>query len=522
MKLFVRYGGRAGAVDAPEGRPLSESLGEAGIRLDLRCGGNNRCGRCRVTLLSGRFLIAGEAYDADAQGPRAVNSCAAFPAGGAGEVSVPESSLLRTDEHVETGCRIVPALAGALPGPAVAFDIGTTTVAAALVEDGVIRAAAGVPNPQGRFGDNVIDRIVAAGRSPGALGELRRVLVEEALNPLLLRLTASPDSVCRVAVAANTVMSHIFCGVSPASIGEAPFRPRLLRFPVRAAGSYGLAVNPGAPVMLWPALSGSVGGDITGGIAVTGFGRDPGRNELLLDIGTNCEMVLSCGGRRYASAAAAGPAFEGTSSAVGCRARPGAIDHLTISESGYFRFHVIGGDLRRLDGICGTGLVDFLASARAAGLLDGHGRFDRGRLERLGRLLPGTPESGCRCMLSSRLSIAESDVESLLKAKAAIGGGVLALLDYAGIRAEELDVLWLCGGFAAALDPGPAKRAGLIPPLPEERIRVCGNTSLAAAILAAEKPDELDNFESERANYTDVNLNDLSSFPDFFAGSMTL
>lgn len=149
---------------------------------------------------------------------------------------------------------------------------------------------AGAPNAQSRFGDNVIDRIVAAGRSPETAAELRRVLVEETLNPLIAELAPASGSVRRIAVAANTVMSHIFCGLSPESIGVSPFRPLRLRFPAEPAANFGLAVDAATPVHVWPAISGSVGGDITGGIAVTGFGRVPDRLELLLDIGTNCEM----------------------------------------------------------------------------------------------------------------------------------------------------------------------------------------------------------------------------------------
>ena len=112
---------------------------------------------------------------------------------------------------------------------------------------------------------------------------------------------------------------------------------------------------------------------LTGGIAVTGFGSDPARTGLLLDIGTNCEMALAVRGKLLIASAAAGPAFEGSSSAVGCRARPGAADRLAVSESGHFRFRVIGGDPRKLDGICGSGLVDFLAGMRRAGLAAGAG-----------------------------------------------------------------------------------------------------------------------------------------------------
>lgn len=523
MKLHVDSGGRRLDIDAPPGRHLSESLAEAGIRLDLRCGGNNRCGRCRVRLLSGRFAIAGKAYDADREGPREANACRLIPAGVEGRIEIPDSSLFRDGLRIETGFRCAPSGAASGPGEtALAFDIGTTTVAAALVKDGAVLRTAGAPNAQSRFGDNVIDRIVAAGRSPETAAELRRVLVEETLNPLIAELAPASGSVRRIAVAANTVMSHIFCGLSPESIGVSPFRPLRLRFPAEPAANFGLAVDAETPVHVWPAISGSVGGDITGGIAVTGFGRVPDRLELLLDIGTNCEMVLSDRGRKLAAAAAAGPAFEGGSSAVGCRARPGAVDHLAVSEAGYFRFHVIGGDLRRIDGICGSGLVDFLAGMRGAGLIDEFGRYNRARLGSLGRLEAGTPETGLLCRLSSQLAVSEADIEALLKAKAAIEAGVLALLGSVGRSPSELDALYLCGGFASALDLASARSTGLLPAVAADRIRICGNTSLAAAIQAAADPEILDQFESERPGFRDIPLNNLPEFEELYTRSLAL
>lgn len=524
MKLHVDFCGKRIELDAAADRYLSESLAEAGIRLDLRCGGNNRCGGCRVRLLSGRFAVAGKEYDAECEGAREANACRTIPAGAEGEIEVPESSRFHEDLQVETGFRHVSSPDAASGGreTVLAFDIGTTTVAAALVENGVVRRTAGAPNAQSRFGASVADRIVAAGRSPAMVDTLRRVLVEETLNPLIAELSPVPGSVCRVGVAANTVMSHIFCGLSPASIGVAPFRPLRLSFPPQPAASFGLAVDAEIPVYLWPAISGSVGGDVAGGIAVTGFGRDPDKLELLLDIGTNCEMVLSTRECKLASAAAAGPAFEGGGSSVGCRARPGAIDHMAVSESGAFRFHVIGGDLRRIDGICGSGLIDFLSGMRGAGLLDKFGRYNRPRLEALGRLEEAPHETGLQCRISSRLSVSEAAIEELLKAKAAIEAGILALLGSVGRSPAELDSLYLCGGFANALALASARSTGLLPPVSPDRIRVCGNTSLASAVEAALHPERLAQLEKERSSFCDLPLNCLPEFEELYAKSLIL
>ena len=156
MKLRIEANGAAQTAELPDGLPLSESLRALGYRLNLACGGNNRCGRCRVRLLAGRFRIAGEPYDADREGPREANSCRIVPDGPEGVIAVPDSSLLHGSEQIETGFRpVAPSLATSalLPGAALAFDIGTTTVAAALVEAGRIVRTAGLPNAQGRFGE---------------------------------------------------------------------------------------------------------------------------------------------------------------------------------------------------------------------------------------------------------------------------------------------------------------------------------------------------------------------------------
>ena len=185
MKLLVHTAGGISSCEAKESRPLSETLREAGIGLDLRCGGNGRCGRCRIELVRGDFVAAGRTVSLRGKETAAVNACTCFPAGAEGEIRIPAASLHRSDGAVEVNFSPVPDLSGGPGGLSVAVDIGTTTVAALLVEDGRIVASAGMPNRQFRFGDNVIDRIAACQSSPGAQRELHRAVVDETINPLL-------------------------------------------------------------------------------------------------------------------------------------------------------------------------------------------------------------------------------------------------------------------------------------------------------------------------------------------------
>ena len=249
MILQVTCGTERRSISAAPEQPLSETLARNGWKLDLRCGGTRRCGRCLIELLAGEFLVGGERCDC-CDCPRTVRSCDCFPVGDKGEIRIPERSLLREKVTVETGFLLPLESAAPGSGWAAAVDIGTTTVAALLVEDGRIVASAGRLNRQAGFGDNVIDRIAAAA-SPGGAAALQRAVAAETIDPLLRELTPEPWKIRRIAVAGNTVMTHLLYGIDPAPIGVAPFEPPLRRFPVVSAGKLGLSAAPEAEVPSW-------------------------------------------------------------------------------------------------------------------------------------------------------------------------------------------------------------------------------------------------------------------------------
>ena len=501
---------RRSIVAAPE-QPLSETLARNGWKLDLRCGGTRRCGRCLIELLAGEFLVGGERCDC-CDCPRTVRSCDCFPVGDKGEIRIPERSLLREKVTVETGFLLPLESAAPGSGWAVAVDIGTTTVAALLLVDGAIVASSGRLNRQAGFGDNVIDRIAAAA-SPGGAAALQRAVAAETIDPLLRELTPEPWKIRRIAVAGNTVMTHLLYGIDPAPIGVAPFEPPLRRFPVVSAGKLGLSAAPEAEVLAAPAVGGNVGGDLVAGMAATGFG-DSGRTELLLDLGTNCEMILTHDGKFLASAAA-GPAFERSGAENGARAGAGVIEHLRFDAAGKFELTVRGGGMA--SGLCGSALVDFLASGRRSGLLDEFGRFDPGVLARWGRRVMRDGVLGCR--IAPGVVIPESDVEALLQAKAAVMAGIHSLLRAAGITPAALERLWLCGGFARGLDLASARAIGMFPALPDDRFCICGNAALAGAALLAAHPERMIEFERLAALPRELPLNSIPGFEqDFIAG----
>ena len=264
MILQVTCGTERRNIVAEPEQPLSAALARNGWRLDLRCGGTGRCGHCLVELLDGVFVTGGDRYDCREGGPRTVRGCDCRPAGESGAIRIPLHSLLREQVAVETG--ILLPLESAAPGSGWANIV----------------ASAGGLNRQARFGDNVIDRIAAAS-SPEKLAALQRAVAAETIDPLLRELMPEPEKLRRIAVAGNTVMTHLLYGIDPAPIGVAPFEPPRRRFPAVPAEALGISASPEAVVLAAPAVGGNVGGDLVAGMAATGFG-DSGRTELLLDL----------------------------------------------------------------------------------------------------------------------------------------------------------------------------------------------------------------------------------------------
>ena len=420
---------------------LAEYLTRKGVALDMRCGGEGRCGRCRVKLVSGEWQCNG----APAFPPAEVPACRTRFVGGRGIVDVPEA--------VETAPAGLPGFEPpelSVAGTVIAVDLGTTTLAAAKLCDGKVAASSGIFNDQMRYGDNVVARIAHAA-TPNGLKELQGAALTS-----LLRLLAElgTDDVDRIAVAGNTVMCSLLHGVDPASIGGYPFlAPQLVFSPRRD-------LLPPFEVWTVPCISGYLGGDITAGLYAAKLA--PG--EMLVDLGTNCEIVFNTGNGYVGTSAAAGPAFEGAGLHSGMRAAAGAIEH-------FFRngdVSVIEGGAPR--GICGSAYVDYLALERAAGRINEFGRFVD-PVERYREIAP--------CVV-----IGEDDVEQLLKAKAAVGAGIAALENHCGMTAKKLV---LAGGFARGLDIDNAVAVGMLPA--GRTIKCIGNASLSGAAALAANPE---------------------------------
>jgi uncharacterized 2Fe-2S/4Fe-4S cluster protein (DUF4445 family) len=419
---------------------------------------------------------------------------------------------------------------------AFAVDVGTTTVVVLLVDlvTGEVLSRAGAFNEQIRFGDNVVTRIESA-RQPENRAAMQRTIVMETIRPLLLRACEQAGrSVARIVggtIAGNTTMLHLLVGEDPTPLGIAPFTPRFIKGKQVRASEIKLVVEKLAPetrIQLLPGVAAYIGADITAGVFASGMAFDS-MPSLLVDIGTNGEIVLQSGGKLIACATAAGPAFEGCGLRCGTRARDGAVSDLRLTLNPFLLETKTIGNVPLLlaSGICGSAYVDFLATARSSGLLGVTGRFQSAAWEGLPaqnrltddgeRALRLTEASG-----AGALRISEVDVALLLQAKAAIGAGIEILLETAGIRAADLGRVYLAGGFGMHLNVAHAIAIGLLPGFREEQVRVVGNTSLAGALLALVDRTTLEEMENLRRQMEVVELNLAADFEDRYVEHLML
>lgn len=414
---------------------------------------------------------------------------------------------------------------------ALALDLGTTTLVAELL---VLNAGTGNANPrrtystrinpQKKFGADVISRIQSTIERPESLEEMRDCVlseIREMIAELVQERGIRAEQILSFILAGNTVMQQIFLGVDPRGLGFYPFLPATREYPVFCARELDIPIHPEAPVHLFSVPGGFVGGDITAGMIATQLDRlDPSRKPaLLIDIGTNGEIVLADQDRFYATATAAGPAFEGAGIEFGTIAVKGAIDRVEFD--GSFRVRTIG-DIPPI-GICGSALIDLCAELLRIGMIDSRGRFqterDFGRpiRERLA-IFQGKPALRLSQLKGERgpgreIFFTQKDVRQVQLACGAIQSGIRLLLREGGIRPEEVKSVFLAGGFGNFIRLRNARRIGLFPvEIPLDRISFLGNASLFGACLYAQ--DRRCEARVERM-LQNTKCIDLSRCPDF-------
>ncbi|HUF91426.1 MAG TPA: ASKHA domain-containing protein [Candidatus Limnocylindria bacterium] len=382
-----------------------------------------------------------------------------------------------------------------------AIDIGTTSVVTTLIEleSGERLASVSSLNPQAVFGGDLMSRIAFAQFNPGNLRKLHTRIVG--------LLNRHVEQVCResgvlakwiykAVVVGNTCMHHILLGIDPSHVGLAPYAP-VMRHPLALpARELFLKIAPEARVCLLPIVAGFVGADAVAVALATRIGERPDV-RIAVDIGTNGEVILGSSAHLWAASAPAGPALEGAQIRHGMRGAQGAIDRATVA--GDIAVHTIG-DSDAL-GICGSGLIDLVAGLLDAGVIDCTGLIDVDGRERLPPALRDrvvmrgeerqvivlrAGEAGAR----QEIVLTQDDVRQVQLCKGAIASGIAMLQHVAGFPDDKIDELMLAGGFGNYLSIPSAVRIGLIPPLPNDRIRYVGNAaSLGAQICLLSEPE---------------------------------
>lgn len=464
-----------------EGNPLlSQLLEQAGERLSMPCGGNHTCGKCRVRA-AGAISPPEEAErallgDAVTEGVRLACFAKAL-----GDCEIFTDARYERTEIMTAGTEIRAAYDGG-DGPALGFavDIGTTTVVSYLYDlpGGKLLETVCEMNRQYTYGSDVISRIDASNQSgPGPQQRSIVTQLEGMFARSLQQAQAEPELVKRVVITGNTTMLHFLTGKDPRGIGVSPFVPEsLFGMEIEAGEVFGMFLL-GTKLVLPACISAYVGADITCGIVSTGMTerRDA---ALLVDVGTNGEMALYREGELVCCATAAGPAFEGAEIAMGMTATAGAINRVFL-EDGQVRYCTIGDE--KPAGICGTGMISCVSLMLRLEVLDetgaileeGHG-YEPLITEREGQPAFAIGDSG--------VVITQQDIRNIQLAKAAIAAGIDAMLHDLGTEAEQVGVLYLCGGFGSYIDPAEAAGMGLIPAALADRVKAAGNTAGSGAV----------------------------------------
>lgn len=469
------------------------------------CGGKGLCGKCTVMQVK------------DDGSSEPVLACQVCPKDG---------EVYRIPKVEELAVKTAGAEADICPddgltGYGVACDIGTTTVVCHLIAlaDGARVATLGGGNEQGRYGADVISRIQAA--AEGRLSELTDTIqgqLKRMIAALCEKAQLEPSGVSRMAIAANTTMCHLLAGLDPQGLGAAPFTP-LSRFG-ECLDAQRLHLGFAGEVYVLPAVSGYVGGDITGDILAAGL-DETDRVTLLIDVGTNGEMALGCGGRLVCCSTAAGPAFEGAQIDCGMTAAAGAISSVQWAD-GQVQIEVIS-DTEPV-GICGSGLIDAVAMLLDLGVVDETGRMldiEEDEIpDECRPYLELDEEEIPIFRLTDRVYVSQSDVRKLQLGKGAIAAGTQVLLDTYGIEAGQVEELLLAGGFGSFIRVSSAARIGLIPAKLEHVTRAVGNAAAEGACAALVSEAARERLARIQASMDYYELSGLAAFNEAYMESM--
>lgn len=525
------------AVEAPPGAVLMEALVSGGLLLRSDCGGRGRCGKCLVRVVHCEPGALSDALEAERHrlGPERLAggyrlACCAQVFGEVAAEIPPESRLAA--EVVQKGLPVLLSRLQAEPpaGPAdpsagygLAVDVGTTTLAVYLCDrtQRSIVGSTSARNPQSIFGDDVISRIHAVRTDPGALPRLQKMTVstvEWALSALCRRFRIDPRAVAEMVAVGNSTMIHLLLGEDPSPIGVFPYTPGFLEDRVVAAGSIGMNLAVSARLRTLPLISGYLGADIVSAALAADLGRrEPG--TLLVDVGTNGEIILVTERGLAATSCATGPAFEGASIRHGMQATSGAIDAVRFRPGpGRLDYTLIQAAERaqiKAAGICGSGVISAAAELLRAGVISKSGSFNRecgaaGLRTGENQILEFEIVPAGQAFNRHPITFTQADVRAVQLAKGALRTGIDLLCRENGWSRPRR--ILLAGAFGSYINRADALTLGMFPEMPVDDIEVVGNAAGAGAVLAL-----LDEswFERAREIARGVKVLELSAHPDF-------
>ena len=468
-------------ISVPEGTTVLEAARRLGLELAAPCGGNGTCGKCRVKADGKEVLACRTQVTADlaVELPRQSGATVLI----AGQMAHLPADPIKT-------------------GYLMAFDIGTTTVVSFLLSpNGEELAAESMLNPQSSYGADVISRIrhALAGGMDELTEKIRRGM-SALIGKCCEKAKVSPAEIGVISVAGNPCMQQLFLGIRPDNLASVPFAPVLKKAAAEsAAGIFPECKN--ALLLTVPDISGYVGADTVGCILASGM-LETEETVLLVDIGTNGEMVLGSKDRMIACATAAGPALEGANIRFGMRGAEGAIDHVWL-ENGEVRYSVIGGG--KAVGICGSGLLDAVAVGLRLGLINHRGRICN---------------EDHTFRLTEDIWLTQEDIRQVQLAKGAISAGIRLMAGQLGVEPSAIAQVQLAGAFGSFLDPESACRIGLLPEELLDRIQIVGNAAGSGAKLLSLDKDLLPFSEKLTERIEFLELAGLKEFPRTFAKSM--
>lgn len=485
-------------VEVPGGTPLQEVLFAHGV--EFPCGGKGRCRGCRVKVLAGDLPLTPAQRERLSAAELAAGwrmACQGLAADGLVlELAQWEASILTDHSQFEFTPR---------PGLGVAVDLGTTTLVAQLLDlqTASVLAVATALNSQAQFGADIMSRVQYA-LTPEGRDRLRQMIRGQLggmIQDLLAGSGRAGSPVDTVVLAGNTVMHHLFCGLDPEPLSRYPFEPAALDRQVFTDSALGWSLGGQTSVQFLPCLGGFVGSDILAGILACGQAQSSDLT-VLLDLGTNGEVVVGNRDRLFCASTAAGPAFEGARISMGMRAATGAISEVTVA-GGAYQCKVLGQSEPR--GLCGSGLVDAVAAGLDLGDILPSGRLAK-KMEPI-RLAPP-------------VCVTQADIRELQLAKGAIAAGIRMLLDQWGAKSSEVARVYLAGAFGNYINRHSARRIGLFDFSPDQ-VEPSGNTALLGAKMALfPRPPENGDYHDLRRRVSHLSLSADPQFQDIYAEAM--